>query len=83
MRFALNEDQNQGIQNYLSELSATERTDYSLWKATKNLKRPVNSNPPIRLPSGDWARSDEEKALAFASHLKEVFSPHKDTNKFV
>lgn len=83
LRFALREEQNQSVQNYLRELSATEGTGYSLWKATKNLKKPTNSNPPIRLPTGDWARSDEEKANAFAAHLTTVFAPHQETNNFV
>lgn len=83
LRFALREEENQSVQNYLSKLSPTERTDYSLWKATKNLKRPTNSNPPIRLPTGNWARSDEEKANAFAAYLTTVFAPHEESNNFV
>lgn len=82
LRLALSEQQNQGIQNYLSDLTPTESTGYSLWKATRNLKRPANSSPPIRLPGGSWARSDYEKATAFAVHLKDVFSPHATENSY-
>jgi len=78
LRLALREEQNQGFQNYLSELSATERTDYSLWKTTRSLKRPERSIPPVRLSDGNWARSDEEKANAFAAYLMKVFSPHEE-----
>lgn len=37
----LSNDKNQGIQIYLRNLDATAATDYSLWKATKKLKRPI------------------------------------------
>jgi len=40
----LYEEKQQAIQTYLSTLSATEATDYSLWKATKRLKQP--QTPP-------------------------------------
>jgi len=39
---------NQGIQRYLSELSPSAETNYSLWKATKRLKRPQTQFPFIR-----------------------------------
>lgn len=29
--------------------------------------------PPLRKIDGTWARSDEEKAIAFATHLEQVF----------
>lgn len=64
------------LQNYLKQLSSHSDTNYSLWKATKYLKRPQQPYPPIRLPNGDWARSDEEKAKAFADHLEGVFTPN-------
>ena len=79
LRTALREQETQGIQNYLSELSATEKTDYSLWRAAKKLKRPTLSNPPIRQPDGNWARSDIEKAVAFSIHLNKVFTPHEES----
>ena len=77
LRAALHEDKNKDIENYLQNLSATDATDYSLWKATKKLKRPKVSNPPIRMPNGDWARTDDEKGKAFANHLSNVFKPHE------
>ena len=49
---------------------------YSLWKATKKLKRPKTVSPPLRQTNGCWARSDEEKCATFAEHLKDVFQPH-------
>lgn len=64
------------INNYISSLSPTDDTNYSLWKATKSLKKPQHHEPPIRLNNGDWARSDSEKAEAFANYLQDVFCPH-------
>ena len=70
----LNEERNLKI--FLNNLDPTERTDYSLWKATKNLRRPIAHESPIRLENGTWARSTEEKVNAFAEHLESVFTPN-------
>lgn len=66
---------NESVQNYLENLSATQNTDYSLWKATSKLKRPTSNIPPIRKNDGTWARNDREKAETFAQHLVKVFTP--------
>lgn len=66
----------ESIQNYLEGLCATEATDYSLWKATKRIGRPIKPIPPIRKENGEWARSDAEKAATFANHLAKVFQPY-------
>lgn len=66
---------NEGIQNYLEQLTPTEATDYSLWKATKHLKRPQQMNPPIRNEVGEWAKTNRDKAETFMQHLKKVFTP--------
>jgi len=34
------------------------------------------SIPPIRRADGSWAKSDDEKAMTFADHLQQVFTPH-------
>lgn len=80
LKDALIAERNNGIQKYLEELSPTVYTDYSLWKATKKIKRPQLQYPPIRLHNGNWARSDTEKAEAFAMHLEEVFTPSIQRN---
>jgi len=72
----LETERNQGIQRYLSELNPSAETNYSLWKATKRLKRPQIQFPPVRKQDGRWARSDEEKAEVFAVHLSKVFELH-------
>lgn len=71
----LNMLKNESIQDYLSNLSATEASDYSLWKATRKLKNPQLTIPPIRDEFGKWARSNKDKAFAFANHLAKVFQP--------
>jgi len=73
---ALYDMKNACIQNYLKNLTATEITEYSLWKATRSLKRPAQHIPPIKKPDDSWARSDTEKTLVFAEHIKEVFKAH-------
>ena len=42
--------------------------------------RPHISIPPIRKADGSWAKSDDEKAMAFADHLQQVFTPHHFLN---
>lgn len=61
---------------YLTELSNEKSTDYSLWKATKNLKRPIAHVPPIQKRDGTWARNNKQKADTFAIHLESIFHPH-------
>ncbi|KAL7296992.1 hypothetical protein TKK_0009427 [Trichogramma kaykai] len=72
LKKTLREDKNLKIENYLRNLSPTETSDYSLWKATKFLKRPQPFIPPIK-SGNEWARSDEKKAAVFADHLSGVF----------
>lgn len=72
----LNNVKNESLQNYLLNLSATEVSDYSLWRATKKLKRPQQHIPPVKRSNGEWARTDMEKANAFAEHLQETFKPY-------
>jgi hypothetical protein len=51
--------------------------NYSLWKATKKLKLPIQRNPPIRKEVWHWARSQHEKAKSFAEHLEKVYKPNE------
>jgi len=51
-------------------------SESTLWKATKRLKRPQISIPPIRKAYGSWAKSDDEKATTLANHLQQVFTTH-------
>lgn len=71
----LHDLKNEEIKDYLSKLTATQATNYSLWKATKKLNQPKAHVPPIKMENGNWARSDNEKASTFANHLVKVFQP--------
>ena len=66
---------NEGIQTYLQELTPTKDTDCSLWKATRKTKQPQYQIPPIGINHNTWARTDKQKAMAFAQHLASVFQP--------
>jgi hypothetical protein len=57
-------------------LTATETTEYSLWKATKRLNRPQTRIPPLRTAAGDWAKSDTQIAHVLADHFVHVFQPY-------
>jgi hypothetical protein len=41
----------------------------------------MKSSPPLRTSQGIWARSNVEKAHAFAEHLAKVFQPHPSENE--
>ena len=75
MKLLLN-DEKQAIQSYLESLTATEATEYSLWKATKQLNRPQTHIPPLRTAACDWAKSDSQKAHVLADHFAHVFQPY-------
>jgi hypothetical protein len=60
----------QSIAAYLQDLMADGSTNYSLWKATKCLKRPIMSIPPLRKPDSTLAKDDKEKAYVFAAYLE-------------
>lgn len=64
-------------ENYLQNLTSDRSTNYSLWKATKNIKRPITQIPPINIGPGKWAVSNQQKAKRFAEHLEEIFKPYE------
>ena len=57
-------------------MTADSSTDYSLWKATKYLKRQKMQVPALRKDSRNWARNNQERADAFAEHLQNQFQPN-------
>ena len=69
----MRDTRNANIAHILTSLSPD---NSSLWKATKCFKRPQVSIPPVRNSDGSWVKSDNEKAAAFAAHLRQVFKPH-------
>ncbi|KAJ8706107.1 hypothetical protein PYW07_010884 [Mythimna separata] len=79
LKQAMQETQNATVEANLLSLSATANTNYSLWKACKNMDQPTNPKPPLHLNGNTWARSRQEKANAFAEHLSKVFVPNKES----
>lgn len=66
------------FEKYLMELGPEADKDYSLWKATRQLKRPLIQVPPIKNAQGHWIRRNDEKTEMFAQHLETVFQPHNN-----
>lgn len=75
----LRREKQEGFETYLNSLSSTKLNNYSLWKATKKIKRPIMFIPPIKRADGSWARNDSEKAMTFAEHYVNVFTPNPPT----
>ena len=57
-------------------MSNEKSTYYSLWKATKNLKRPTSQISPILDNEGGWVRTSQQKVELFATHLENIFQPN-------
>lgn len=72
----ITEANNAALDIRIAELSATSATNYSLWKACKNSNRPLHQKPPLRTDNGQWIRTAQDKAEAFAGHLSHVFTPN-------
>lgn len=67
---------NDVISESLRELTNDRSTEYSLWKITRNLKRPTMQIPPIRSMDGSWARNNQQKATQFSEYLENIFQPN-------
>lgn len=65
---------------FIELLSANENTNYSLWKTTKRMKKPIKQVPAIRKEDNTWARSNEEQAEEFANHLCSTFTSHNSNS---
>lgn len=63
------------ISNRLNSLSPNKTNDHSLWKAVRSAYKPLARRSPLRSASGDWIRTDKEKAESHKSRLVEVFQP--------
>jgi hypothetical protein len=72
----LNNNKNDCIQTFLQDLTPTESTDYSVWKAAKKLNQCKKPSPPLRTSQRTSARSNVERIHAFAKHLANVSQPH-------
>jgi len=68
---------NESLAEYLRNLDPHScKHEHNLWRATKYLKRPAKRNTVVRNCNGDWCRSDDEHAKAFAQHLHSVLQPN-------
>jgi hypothetical protein len=65
----------------LRELTKEKETGYSLWKATKRMKRPIFHIPPIRKEDSSWAGDGEQKAELFADYLEQIFKPSEQRSR--
>ena len=76
LKRTIQELKNETVGNYLKGLSNEKSTEYSLWRATKYLKKTNSHSPPIKKEDGTWAASDIQKAKLFAEHMANTFKPH-------
>jgi hypothetical protein len=79
LRAALQDSRNGTFETYINSSS---KDDHSIWKATKQFKRPIIHVPPILQEDGNCGTTDKEKAAAFAAHLSNVFTtPQTNANR--
>lgn len=71
---AISKFTNENLEKHLENLTYDSKTEYSLWKATKYLKRPITQASAIRTVDGNWAKSNQEKVQVFAKYLTSIFS---------
>ena len=74
----MNEFLNYKFENFVKSLSPHADKNYSLWAATKYLKRPKQLKFPIKKADNTWAETDLEKAERLADHFEMAFQPHND-----
>ncbi len=74
---AISEWKNNSFEAYLTSLAPTKEAGYSLWKAAKNIRRPVTFNSPLRNEDGSWARCDLDKAELFCRHFENTFQDNE------
>ena len=77
----LNLKKNKKFQQFITKLDNTSSTDYSLWKATKLLKKATTARTPILKSDQKWAKSNLDKANVFANHLREIFMPNPNSGR--
>lgn len=73
LRRKIQEIKNMSINSYLRALIAGKDTEYSLWRVTTKIKRPITQIPPIRRQDGTWARTNKSRVGLLADHLEKTF----------
>jgi len=76
----IKELKNDSISAYLSEMTNDNNTDYSLWKATKEIKRPVMQIPPVRKQM-DSGPETMNKKLNDMLNTWNIYSNHMGVRK--
>ncbi|KAG5891286.1 hypothetical protein JTB14_019655 [Gonioctena quinquepunctata] len=67
----IQEEQNQGIQEYLESLTSTEAMKNSVWKATRKPRRSRQQNPSMK-NYNIWVRNDKENVGFFQTSEKRL-----------
>lgn len=62
---------------YLQGLSAEKDSNYSLWRTTKRIRRPIVNAPPVKRVDGSRVRGNQDKANLHADHLESVYQPYE------
>ena len=76
----IKEYNNNEFTKFIETFSAHENFNYSLWKASKKIKKPIKPVLAIRKTDNTCARSNEEQAEEFFNHLCNTFTPHNINN---
>ncbi|TDG51265.1 hypothetical protein AWZ03_002352 [Drosophila navojoa] len=76
LRSELARQRAQMFDDMLENMSTAKDAKFSLWKASRNCRRQVMRQAPIKNGPDSWCRSDEEQAEALASHLEARFLPY-------
>ena len=72
----IKEHNNNEFTKFIGTLSTHENINYSLWKATKKIRKPIIPVPAIRKADNTWARNNEEQAEELSNRLCNTFTPH-------
>ncbi|KOB69131.1 Uncharacterized protein OBRU01_15835 [Operophtera brumata] len=78
----IKEHENITFNDHMESLSPLSKGHHSLWKATKQFRRPQQSNPPIKMDNDKWAQTDDQKAGTFATHLSRIFQPNNGDDSY-
>ena len=65
MKCKIKDHNNNEFLKFIETLSAHENANYSLWKATNKIKKPIKLIPAIRKADNTWTRSNEEKVFFY------------------
>ena len=78
----IKEHNNNEFAKFIGTLSTLDNTNYSLWKSTKKIKKPIIPVSAIRKTDNTWARSNGGQAEEFSNHLCNTFTPQQPQNSY-